>query len=87
VSEEPELVAEFAEPGVEDGAGPELHIREPWDGYRDMSARQVTARLGDASAAELAAVQLFESSTRSRQTILSAVARQLRSANGNGSRA
>lgn len=87
VSEEPELVAEFAESGVEDGAGPELHIREPWDGYRDMSARQVTARLGDASTAELAAVQLFESSTRSRQTILSAVARQLRSANGNGSRA
>jgi hypothetical protein len=52
-----------------------------------MSARQVTARLGDASAAELAAVQLYESSTRSRQTILSAAARQLRSANGNGSRA
>jgi hypothetical protein len=50
-----------------------------------MSARQVTARLGDASPAELAAVQLYESSTRSRQTILSAVARQLRSANGSRS--
>jgi hypothetical protein len=52
-----------------------------------MSAREVTARLGKASAAELAAIQLFESSTRSRQTILSAVARQLRNATGNGSRA
>ncbi len=87
MSEEPEPVQEFAEPGAENGAGPELHIREPWDGYRDMSAREVTARLGDASAAELAAIQLFESSTRSRQTILSAVARQLRNASGNGSRA
>lgn len=87
MSEEPELVEEFAEPGAENGAGPELHIREPWDGYREMSARQVTKRLSDASAAELAAVQLYESSTRSRQTILSAAARQLRSANGNGSRA
>ena len=87
MSAEPELVEEFAEPGAENGAGPELHIREPWDGYQDMNARQVTARLGEASAAELAAVQLYESSTRSRQTILAAVARQLRSANGNGSRA
>ena len=87
MSEEPELVEEFAEPGAEDGAGPELHIREPWEGYREMNARDVTARLGDASAAELAAVQLYESSTRARQTILSAAARELRRANGNGSRA
>lgn len=87
VSEESELVEAFAEPGAEDGAGAEVHIREPWDGYRQMNAREVTARLADASAAELAAVQLYESSTRGRQTILSAVARQLRDANGNGSRA
>src|SRR5437588_4127883 len=40
VSEEPELVEELAEPGAEDGAGAELHIREPWEGYRDMSARE-----------------------------------------------
>lgn len=87
VSEEPELVEEFAEPGAEDGAGAEIHIREPWEGYRHMNARQVTARLSNASPSELAAVQLYESSTRGRQTILSAVTRQLRSATGNGSRA
>jgi hypothetical protein len=87
VSREAELVEEFAEPGAEDGAGPEIHIREPWDGYGRMNTREVTARLHDASAAELAAVQLYESSTRGRQTILSAVARQMRGANGNGARA
>jgi hypothetical protein len=87
VSEEPELVEEFAEPGAEDGAGAEIHIREPWEGYRHMNARDVAARLSAASPAELAAVQLYESSTRGRQTILSAVTRHLRSATGNGSRA
>ncbi|MGZ4296959.1 MAG: hypothetical protein ACXVE4_07330, partial [Solirubrobacteraceae bacterium] len=33
VSEEPELVAEFAEPGAEEGVGAQLRIVEPWAGY------------------------------------------------------
>jgi hypothetical protein len=78
VSEEPELVEELAEPGAEDGAGAELHIREPWEGYRRLSAPEVTAKLSGASAAVLAAVQLYESSTRARQTVLAAAAHQLR---------
>ncbi|HZU60816.1 MAG TPA: hypothetical protein VE983_07600 [Solirubrobacteraceae bacterium] len=85
VSEEPVLVEEFAEPGAEDGAGAELHIREPWDGYRRMNAREVTARLSGASSAVLAAVLLYESSTQGRQTVLAAVQRQMRAANGSGS--
>ena len=85
VSEEPVLVEEFAEPGAEDGAGAEIHIEEPWDGYRDMNAREVTARLSDATAAELAAVQLYESTTQGRQTVLAAVQRQMRVATGSGS--
>lgn len=87
---------ELAETGAEGGAGPELHVREPWKGYRNMSAREVTARLADMPAAELAAVELYETSHRGRQTVLDAVARQLRSqpqgeaaqssgANGHGS--
>jgi hypothetical protein len=79
VSEEPTLVEEIAEPGAEDGAGAELHIREPWKGYGGMSAREITARLADASVAELAAVELYERSKRGRQTILAAVARRLKS--------
>lgn len=77
VSEEPTLVEEFAEPGAEDGAGAQIRIEEPWDGYRHMSAGEVTSRLAGASDAELAAVQLYESSNRGRQTVLAAVARQL----------
>jgi hypothetical protein len=85
VSEEPELVREEAEPGAEEGAGPRLVVQEPWEGYARMSARDVIARLAGATAAELAAVSLYESANRSRQTVLDAVQRQLRTANGGGS--
>ena len=51
-----------------------------------MGAKEVIARLGGADAAELAAVELYEASTRGRQTILNAVERELRRANGSGSR-
>ena len=84
VSEEPELVREEAEPGVEDGVGASVRVQPPWEGYEHMAARQVIARLGDASAAELAAVELYERSNRSRQTVLDAVERRLKAANGRG---
>jgi len=86
VSEEPVLVQEYAEPGAEHGAGAEVHVDAPWDGYEQLNAKQVISRLAGASAAELAAVQLYESSHRRRQTILNAIERGLRSANGSGSR-
>jgi hypothetical protein len=82
VSEEPVLVEEFAEPGAEDGAGAELHVQEPWSGYARMNAKEVIARLAGATPAELAAVQLYESGHRGRQTIMTAVAREMPSANG-----
>jgi hypothetical protein len=84
VSEEPELVREEAEAGAEDGAGASITINPPWEGYDRLGARDVIARLTGADAAELAAVQLYESSNRSRQTVLEAVRRQLKAANGRG---
>ena len=81
VSEEPELVEEVAEPGAQDGAGAEVRVEEPWEGYRRMSAKEVIARLGNASAAELTAVGLYENGNQGRQTVLSAVERGLRTAN------
>jgi len=42
-----------------------------------MAARDVIARLASSSTAELAAVQLYESSQRKRQTVLEAVQREL----------
>jgi hypothetical protein len=82
VSEEPELVREEAEPGAEDGAGARVTVMEPWNGYAHMNAREVIARARQAGAAELAAVRLYESRHRSRQTVLAAVDRQLKLASG-----
>ena len=78
VSEEPELVRESAEPGAEDGAGAQLTVMEPWNGYARMNAREVIARARQAGPAELATVRLYESRHRSRQTVLAAVDRQLK---------
>ena len=82
VSEEPELVLEEAEPGAEEGAGAQLRVAEPWNGYAKMNARDVIARAQQADPAELAAVRLYESRHRSRQTVLAAVDRQLKLTSG-----
>ena len=84
VSEEPVIVEERADPGAEDGAGAEVHIEEPWSGYARMNAKEVIARLAAADSAELAAVSLYESANRARQTVLSAVERQLQLASRGG---
>lgn len=84
VSEEPVLVEELAESGAEEGAGAQVRIDEPWDGYAQLSAQEVIARLDDASAEELAAINLYESANRARATVLSAVERQLELISRNG---
>jgi len=84
VSEQPELVEEVAEPGAEDGAGAEVHVEQPWDGYDRMKAADVIDRLAGASTAELAAVQLYETGTKGRTTVLETVERELRISTGSG---
>lgn len=76
VDTEPELVAEFAEPGAEEGAGPEIHVDEPWDGYTKMAASDIRDRVLIGSAEEVAVVQLYETMHRKRQTVLDAVERR-----------
>ena len=76
IDDEPELVAEFAEPGAEDGAGPEIHVEEPWDGYRRMRVGDIQARIAKASPAEAAVVQLYEMTHRKRRSVLDAVERR-----------
>jgi hypothetical protein len=78
VSEEPELVAESADPGAEDGAGAAVTVDEPWEGYTRLTARDVADHLASADPAELAAIQLYENSHKRRATVLTAVARELR---------
>jgi len=82
VSEEPELVQESAEPGAEEGAGAGITVAEPWDGYGRMSAKDVIDRTTTASVAELATMRLYEARHRARQTVLAAVDRRLKLANG-----
>jgi hypothetical protein len=71
------VVAETADPGAEDGAGAEVHVAEPWEGYQQLHAAEVVDRITGADPAELAAVELYELSRRRRQTVLDAVAREL----------
>jgi hypothetical protein len=78
VDEEVVLVAEVAEEGAEDGAGPELHIDPPWAGYDEMTAAQIRDRLAAGDTVLAAAVDLYETTHKSRRTVIEAAERALR---------
>jgi hypothetical protein len=78
LSEEPELVAESADPEAADGGTAEVHVAEPWEGYRRMKAEEVVARIAEATAEELAVIDLYERTHRARKTVLAAVERQMK---------
>ncbi len=79
VAQEPdEVVAEFAEPGAEDGAGAQIDVEAPWEGYDDMAAQAVVARIAQSEPAELAVLQLYEGTHKGRRTVLAAAERRLR---------
>jgi hypothetical protein len=78
VSEEPELVAESADPGATNGSGAEVRVEEPWDGYRRAKASEVIASLADLTREELAVVELYEATHRARKSVLAAVERELK---------
>ncbi|MFL5864991.1 MAG: hypothetical protein ACJ780_30220 [Solirubrobacteraceae bacterium] len=84
VSEEPVLVEEFAEPGAEEGAGAQLRVAEPWDGYSQMKAADIIERIESASREELAAIELYELSARNRQSVVSAAQEALKRASPPG---
>jgi hypothetical protein len=80
-------VAESADPGAADGAGPEIDVAEPWAGYRKARADEIVARIGRASAAEVAVVQLHENLHRRRKSVLQAAERRLTTLNNPADRA
>src|SRR3954454_21014471 len=84
VDEGATVVAEFAEDGAEDGAGAEIELAEPWDGYERLHADEIVDRLGGAGSEELAAVLLYERSTRDRASVVEAAEEQLRLRNAPG---
>jgi hypothetical protein len=75
VGEEPELVAETAETGAEDGAGAEVDVGEPWSGYDEMTAPDIEDRLQAEGPEAAAAVSLYEASHKGRASILEAASR------------
>jgi hypothetical protein len=78
VDEEVVLVAEVAEVGAEEGAGPELRVDEPWEGYDRMAAVEICDRLTAATTELAAAVELYESTRKRRRSVLDAAARALK---------
>jgi hypothetical protein len=78
VDAEAEIVEEVAEPGAEDGAGAQIHVAPPFDGYDALRAADVVARLRGADIAQLGTIELYEQTHRRRRTVLEAVARELK---------
>lgn len=78
VDEGVELVEEFAETGAEDGAGAQISVDEPWEGYAGMTAADVRRRLGSETVEAAAAVQLYEAAHKGRSSVLEAAARRMR---------
>jgi hypothetical protein len=77
VSEEPVLVAESADIEAADGLHTDLHVQEPWKGYRKATAHEIIESLERCNPAQLAVVRLYESNHRARKTVLEAADREL----------
>src|SRR4051812_8933970 len=84
VDEGATVVAEFAEDGAEDGAGAEIELAEPWEGYDRLHADELVDQLTGAGSETLAAVLLYERSTRDRASVVDAADEQLRRQNAPG---
>jgi hypothetical protein len=76
VSEEPELVAEVADRGAEEGAGAEVHVDEPWEGYDRMTAAAIRGRLRMEGAAVAGTVRLYEAAHKGRSSVLEEAGRR-----------
>ena len=74
IDTEVEVVAESADPEATGAPGPQLHVDEPWDGYRRMKVSEIVAQLEGQSPEVLAAVELYEATHRKRRGVLDAVA-------------
>ena len=84
VDREAVVVVESADSGAADGAGAEVSVAEPWDGYDALTAKDVMAQLATADPALLAIVRLYESAHRKRRTVLADVDRRLATATAGG---
>jgi len=82
VSRDAVLVAESADSGAADGAGAQIRVGEPWQGYGKLTAKEVNDRLATASPESLAVARLYETAHRNRVTVLKEIDRRLSAAGG-----
>jgi hypothetical protein len=73
VDEGLETVAESADEAAAEGAGAEVHVQEPWEGYDGMRVPEIRERLRDASPEQHALVRLYEATHKNRTGVLRAV--------------
>ena len=78
VDDSPVTVAEFGGDGAGEGAGAQVRVDPPWEGYDDLKAGDIGKRLGDADREVAAAVALYESMGRGRRSVIEAADRRLR---------
>jgi hypothetical protein len=71
VDSEPELTYEA---GPADDVGAEVHVDAPWEGYDQMRAADIVARLRAADEATRAVVRLYEQHGKARSSVLAATA-------------
>ncbi len=77
IDDGPVPVAEFGEAGAQDGAGAEVHVDAPWDGYDAMKVADLKARLAAADRETLAAVVLYEGFGRKRRSVIDTAEKRL----------
>lgn len=82
VDREAVVVAESADAGAAEGAGPQIRIGEPWKGYGSLTAKEINDRLATASPESLAIARLYEASHRNRVTVLREIDRRMKAAAG-----
>jgi pyruvate/2-oxoglutarate dehydrogenase complex dihydrolipoamide acyltransferase (E2) component len=80
VDREAVVVAESADDGVCGGAGAQIRIGEPWEGYGSLTVKQINDRLADANPETLAVARLYETANRNRVTVLKEIDRRLAAA-------
>jgi hypothetical protein len=80
VDREAILVAESADAGAADGAGAQIRVAEPWNGYGKLTAKEVNDRLATESPESLAVARLYEAMHRNRVTVLKEIDRRLAAA-------
>jgi hypothetical protein len=79
LDERPVVAAEVAEAGAEEGAGAQVHVDQPWEGYGGMTAAQIRDRLANADPEVAAVVKLYEAANKGRRSVIETADRRMRS--------